>query len=254
MAPKARLDDLVVQHGLAPDRPQAAALIMAGRVVVNEQRGDKPGSLVATSSRVRLKTSDKGVFVGRGGRKLAGALQQFKLEAAMDGAVVLDVGASTGGFTDCALRHGAQQVIAVDCGTNQLDWRLRSNTKVRSLEQTDFLSMDLSHIPAVDWVVADVSFTSLVRFAQPFSQLRCRTRTLSMLLLVKPQFELPANLIPHGGVVTDLDHIALATRTVRDSFVTCGFSVLGESPASVAGTRGNREVFLWLQRSPEVKP
>lgn len=244
--PRFRLDELLVKKGLAPSLTEAKALIMAGQVLVQDQRVDKPGSLIRADLSIRVK--DTGRFVSRGGEKLAHALTDLGLTETMRGSIVLDVGASTGGFTHCCLSLGAKHVIALDVGSNQLAWELRQDPRVTVLEQTDIRAFDPSQHPAVNFVVADVSFNSLARLAPALRRAAPGTH-VPFVLLVKPQFELPKEKVPSGGVVENEDARQEAVALVRASFFALGFSKARIVDSRIPGKTGNREIFLCLEPS-----
>jgi 23S rRNA (cytidine1920-2'-O)/16S rRNA (cytidine1409-2'-O)-methyltransferase len=236
-----RLDERVVREGLAESRSAAQALILAGRVLVDDGRVDKSGARVATDSVVRLKGGQR-AFVSRGGDKLAAALDAFAIDAA--GHRCLDVGASTGGFTDCLLQRGASHVTALDVGHGQMHSRLRLDPRVevrekvnaRHLEPSDFLD-------AVDFFVVDVSFISLTLVLPAID--RCAPAAQG-LLLVKPQFEVGREQVGKGGVVREdrlrdesADRVAAAAKAL-------GRRELGRVDCAVPGPKGNREIFLWV--------
>ena len=234
-----RLDDKLIQMGLADSMQTAHALIMSGNVIVDDQRVDKPGTIISEVSRVRLK--DKGQFVSRGGDKLLSAIQQLNIANDFIGKVVLDVGASTGGFTDCLLQHGAKLVIALDVGTAQLDWKLRTHPQVISIEQTDIKEFNADNYPSIDWIVVDVSFTSLAKLIPYIHKAAPKAR---ILLLVKPQFELPKEKIPPGGIVINDEDRHIALELVIKALKTSGYTVASTIDASVHGRHGNRELFI----------
>lgn len=234
-----RLDEKLVQMGLADSIQTAHALIMSGSVIVDDQRVDKAGTLIAQSARVRLK--EKGLYVSRGGDKLLSAIQQLAIADQFRGKIILDVGASTGGFTDCLLQHGAKIVIALDVGTAQLDWKLRTHPQVISIEQTDIKNFKSDNYPRIDWVVVDVSFTSLSKLIPHIHNAAPAAR---LLLLVKPQFELPKEKIPSGGVVIDEGDRNIALQLVIKSLETAGYVVEKTIDAAVTGRQGNREMFI----------
>ena len=239
---KVRLDQLLVERGLADSLDAAKRLIMAGEVVVGDQRVDKPGTSVRRDEAVRLKDSGSR-FVSRGGDKLQAALADLGLEASLRDAVVLDVGASTGGFTDCCLKLGARHVIALDVGTNQLVWELRQDKRVTVLEGTDIRAFDRAAHPPPDFVVADVSFNSLARLADAIVAAAPGAR---FLLLVKPQFELRRDQIPEGGVVEDQALKDEAVEKVTAAFVKLGLKRQAAVESKLAGRAGNREIFLYF--------
>jgi 23S rRNA (cytidine1920-2'-O)/16S rRNA (cytidine1409-2'-O)-methyltransferase len=235
-----RLDELMVRRGLADALPLAQAMIMAGDVVVNEQRIDKPGTKVPEDAVIRLK--DEGRFVSRGGDKLNAAIDDLGLAAAFQGRIVLDVGASTGGFTDCVLSRGAQQVIALDVGTAQLAWKLRQDPRVQSVERTDIKIFSPSDPMSIDWVIADLSFTSLAKHIPEFKKAAPKA---AVLLLIKPQFELPRDKIPAGGIVTNNDDRMVALNLVKSALINAGYEIGGVVDAKVSGRHGNREIFIY---------
>ena len=212
---------------------------MAGDVVVDDQRIDKPSTMVYQDAVVRFK--DEGNFVSRGGDKLFAAIEDLGLMDAFKEKVVLDVGASTGGFTDCCLQLGAAKVVAVDVGTNQLAWTLRNDPRVLSVEQTDIRTYEPPKDLSFDWVVADVSFNSLARLASAIVKLAPKAQ---LLLLIKPQFELPRELVPAGGVVTNDDDRHAALAMAKSALEECGKKIETQIDARVAGRSGNREIFV----------
>lgn len=242
---KQRLDQLLVDRNLAASLKLAQALIMAGKVIIDDTRIDKPGTLVKSSSHIRIKMSQK--FVSRGGLKLEGAIKDLHLENSFCKVNALDVGSSTGGFTDCLLKYGAAHVYALDVGTNQLAWSLRSDRRVTSIEKTDFRDLSSHLLVDLDWVVADISFNSLTNFVSSFYELKSSSKALNFLLLVKPQFELKKELIPEGGVITDKDLINQAVYKVKKSFIDKGFNFISSIPSRISGMDGNKEVFLYLK-------
>lgn len=244
---KVRIDQLLVDRNLAEDLKKARALIMAAKVVVNEQRIDKVAQLVNVQSNVRIKGQK--AYVSRGGEKLASAINYFELKQEFKDKTILDVGSSTGGFTDCALKHGAARVIALDVGANQLDWSLRAHSKVTSLENTDIREFDGSVHPDFDWVLADISFNKIGRLAPYIAQAgSLQTR---FLLLVKPQFEIISSKVPKGGVI-DSAHLRqeacdLAVLALEES----GLKLLGSYNSQIKGRSGNQEIFILLEKQPQ---
>jgi 23S rRNA (cytidine1920-2'-O)/16S rRNA (cytidine1409-2'-O)-methyltransferase len=246
---KERLDVLLVEAGLAPTRARAQALVLAGQVVVDDQRVDKPGTRVSTGAVLRLK-GEPMPYVSRGGLKLEAALRHFQLD--VRGAVCADVGASTGGFTDCLLQAGAAKVYALDVGKAQLHARLRSDRRVVSREGVNARFLEAEHLPEpVTVLVLDVSFISLtqvlpaaVRFLAPGGL---------VVALVKPQFEAGREQVGKGGVVRDDAVRAEAVARVRRCAESLGLLPLGTLDSPVHGPAGNREVLLVARRPPGVR-
>ena len=241
---KIRLDTLVTLRGLAHSRHQAHGLIMAGKVLVNGIRHDKPGKELRED--VEITLVEDAPYVSRGGLKLAAALDAFGIDPS--GLRVLDVGASTGGFTDCLLQRGASKVVAVDVGFGQFDWSLRSDPRVTLLERTNIRSLELRMLPhSVDAAVADVSFISLTLVLPKLMELVSRQGWL--LPMVKPQFEVGRFEVGKGGVVRDPERIRSAVEAVKRCALGLGLRFLGETESPIRGPKGNREFFLHL-----VKP
>jgi len=240
---KPRLDQTLVAQGLAPSRERARALILAGKVEVNGQRADKAGQGVPDGAVVTLRQPDH-PYVSRGGLKLEGALEDLELD--VSGMVVLDVGASTGGFTDCLLQRGARRVFGVDVGYGQVAYELRNDDRVTLFERTNFRHFDpglLDERP--DLCVADASFISLTRLLDRIKE--CLAPGGTLLAMVKPQFELDRKRIGKGGVVRDDALRAEAVERVRAAAEALGFRVLGQCDSQLPGPKGNREVFLYLE-------
>ena len=239
-----RLDRLLVDLGLAPSRERAQRLILAGEVLVGDRPATKPGTMVAADAPLRLRRPPSD-YVSRGGEKLAGALDAFGLEVA--GQVALDVGASTGGFTDCLLRRGARRVFALDVGYGQLAWTLRQDARVTVLERINARRLEASMLAeAPDLATVDVSFISLALILPAVAAVLRPAG--SVVALVKPQFEAGRGQVGKGGVVRDPTVRAAAVARIRDEAQTLGLTVRGESDSVLAGPKGNREVFLWLAR------
>lgn len=236
---KLRLDQLLVDRGLAPSREKARALILSGAVSVNGQKASKPGHPVAADVAVQLAAPPP--FVSRGGLKLAAALDYFQIR--VDGAVCIDVGASTGGFTDCLLQRGARRVYAFDVGHGQLDWRLRHDPRVIVREGVNarYLTAEDVGEPA-DFAACDVSFISATLIVPVLARLL--TPTASMVVLVKPQFEVGRHQVGRGGIVRDPQLHLAACQRVRAAVEQLGFSTaLIHSP--ILGAEGNREFLLY---------
>jgi 23S rRNA (cytidine1920-2'-O)/16S rRNA (cytidine1409-2'-O)-methyltransferase len=243
---KARLDTILVERGLAPSRERARALILAGHVTVDGQVVSKAGTPIAAAARVELASPDH-PYVGRGGLKLAGALDAFAIDP--HGHRALDVGASTGGFTDVLLDHGAAEVVAVDVGYGQLVWRLRSDERVRVHDRTNVRTLTPDDIDGpVDVVVADLSFISL-RTVLP-ALVACTRPGGNLLPMVKPQFEVGRERLGSGGVVRDPDLRRTALGETAAAGRELGLVVRGAVASPLPGPSGNVEFFLWFARDP----
>lgn len=238
--PRCRVDKLVVARGLVATREKARRLILAGEVLVDDELVDKPGTMVPDESTVRLRHPPK-PFVGRGGEKLQGALQALALD--VTGLRALDVGASTGGFTDCLLQKGVLEVTALDVGKAQIDWKLYSDPRVRVMENVNARYLKPSDFPELfDLITIDVSFIALTKVLPALTKLlrpggRC-------LMLVKPQFELDPASVERGGVVRDPRKHLRAIETVLTTVKDEGLAVLGIVPSFIKGASGNQEFFL----------
>jgi len=239
-----RLDERLVAEGLAESRTRAQALILAGAVLVDDVPVDKCGQHVDPAASIRLR-GERPRFVSRGGEKLAGALEDLDLDPA--GLVCLDVGASTGGFTDCLLQAGARHVIAVDVGRGQLHDKLRRDPRVTVHERTNARALAPEHVPEpVDLVVGDVSFISLRLLLPPIAAVAPRA---DLLLLVKPQFEVGRERVGKGGVVREDSDREDAVESVVAVATGLGYRAVGRADSRLAGPKGNREVFVHLRRS-----
>jgi 23S rRNA (cytidine1920-2'-O)/16S rRNA (cytidine1409-2'-O)-methyltransferase len=240
---KRRLDALLAERGLFPSRSRAAASVMAGevRVGAGERRAQKPGELVDDAE--ELHVEQPAAYVSRGGIKLANALEETGL--AVDGRGALDVGASTGGFTDCLLQRGAARAIAVDVGYGALSWTLRNDPRVTVLERTNARSLEPRMLPfAPDLAVIDVSFISLEKVLG--AVLACLAPGWDALAMVKPQFEVGRGRVGKGGVVRDPDARREALVAVGRAAVSLGAGVVAYASSGLPGPKGNRETFLWL--------
>jgi 23S rRNA (cytidine1920-2'-O)/16S rRNA (cytidine1409-2'-O)-methyltransferase len=242
MGGKIRADQLLVDQGLVETRSQARSRILAGEIWADGVRVDKAGQMLPADAALEERRRS-GRYVSRGGLKLEGALADFSLK--VEGARALDVGASTGGFTDCLLQHGAAEVTAVDVGYGQLHWRLRQDPRVRVIERTNarLLTPDLVGGP-FSLVVIDVSFISLALILP--AVLKVLSAGGEVLALVKPQFELGPEKVGRGGVVRDPVLQAEAVERVAGLARSLGLSVLGTAPARLKGPQGNQEYFLRL--------
>jgi 23S rRNA (cytidine1920-2'-O)/16S rRNA (cytidine1409-2'-O)-methyltransferase len=240
---RVRLDSLLTERGLFASRTRAAAAVLAGQVHVGpgRARAAKPGQLVADDVEVAV---DAGLpYVSRAGVKLANALDLLRLDVADRRA--LDVGASTGGFTDCLLQRGVLHVVAVDVAYGELDWRLRGDERVTVLERTNARSLSPGALPyAPDLIVIDVSFISLTKVLP--AVLACAAPAFDCLAMVKPQFELGRGRVGKGGVVRDPELRREAVGAVAACARSLGASVLGFAPSGLPGPAGNRETFVWL--------
>jgi len=240
-----RLDERVLELDLAPTLQRARALIMAGVVLVNDTPATKAGSKVALDAVIRLKAGSDDDYASRGAHKLAPALTAFQVDPA--DCICLDVGASTGGFTDVLLRRGAKRVYAVDVGYGQLAWKLRDDPRVVVLERTNARYLSDADIPErVDLIVVDVSFIS-VRLLVPVLAEHCRPGGI-LLLMVKPQFEVRKGQVGEGGVVRDESLRRETIRAVCDAALEVGFELLGERDNDIRGPKGNLETFVHLVR------
>lgn len=241
------MDQRLVADGLAESRARAQALIMAGVVLVDDLPVDKAGARVLPEARVRLRAAPAR-FVSRGGDKLAGALDDLAVDPA--GWRCLDVGASTGGFTDCLLQCGAAAVVAVDVGYGQLHPRLRDDPRVRVHERTNARELAPEHVAqldgSVDLVVIDASFISLRLLLPAVAAVAPRARVIA---LVKPQFEVGRDRVGKGGVVRDDADRQAAVEQVAGSAARLGYVVVGQVDSRLRGPKGNREIFLHLGRS-----
>ncbi len=239
-AVKKRLDLLVVEKGLAPTRQKARALIMAAQVLVDGQPVTKPGWAVGDDAAISAKAAPH-PYVSRGGLKLSAALQDFHLD--VRGKTCLDVGASTGGFTDCLLRHGALRVYAVDVGYGQLAWSLRQDERVRVIERTNIRTIDAGTIPEpVAAVFIDVSFISL-RLVVP-AVLAFMQPQAFILALIKPQFEVGKGQVGKGGVVRDARLHEEVLAGLSSHFTQMGLHCSAAIPSAILGPKGNREFFM----------
>jgi 23S rRNA (cytidine1920-2'-O)/16S rRNA (cytidine1409-2'-O)-methyltransferase len=243
---KIRLDQLIVDRGLAESKTRAQALVMAGHVFVGDTKAAKPGQQIGEDAAVTVKGSDH-PWVSRGGIKLAHALKEFGIDVA--GVVGIDVGSSTGGFTDVLLTNGAARVYAVDSGTNQLAWKLRQDERVIVHEQTSARILTDAHIPeAVDLIVCDASFIGLAKvlqrpltFAKPDAQL---------VALIKPQFEAGREEVGKGGVVRDEAVHKRVCDDVSAWLEASGWALRGLTASPITGPQGNIEFLVWARNAP----
>ncbi|MGC2193852.1 MAG: TlyA family RNA methyltransferase [Terriglobales bacterium] len=247
---KLRLDKLLVERGLVPSRERAQALILAGKVLVNEQKIEKSGAAVEPDVTLRLLADDL-KYVGRGGLKLEEALDHWRID--VTGLTCLDVGASTGGFTDCLLQHGAGRVIAIDTGYGQMDFRLRQDPRVRLLEKTNarYLTRDAVGEFA-SFVAMDVSFISATLvlpavISSAFPEPTARTTVCRTVVLVKPQFEAGRAEVGKGGIVRDAGAQMAAVERVRQAVTQLGARETDSIDSPILGAEGNREFLLYAK-------
>jgi 23S rRNA (cytidine1920-2'-O)/16S rRNA (cytidine1409-2'-O)-methyltransferase len=245
---RVRVDLLLVERGLVPSRERARAYILAGRVLVREQKIDKPGVTVPEDAPVRILGEDP-QFVSRGGLKLAGALEHWKIAVA--GRACLDVGASTGGFTDCLLQNGAAHVTAVDTGFGQIAMKLRGDPRVRLMERTNARLLDPGALAELDaatltLLVMDVSFISATLLLEPV--FAAAPELVEAVILVKPQFEAGRGHVGKGGIVRDPEAHQLAIDKVAECVRSLGWEVVETIPSPITGMEGNREFLLYARK------
>ena len=242
---KVRADQLLVSRGLAESRTRAQALIMAGAVFSGDRKLAKAGEMLAEDAAVEVRGKDH-PWVSRGGIKLDHGLTHFGFD--VTGAVALDVGSSTGGFTDVLLSRGAAKVYAVDVGTNQLAWKLRQDPRVVVHEQTNARSLDASIIPeAVDIIVCDASFIGLAKVLE--APLKLAKRGAKLVALIKPQFEARRQEIGKGGVVRDVAVHARVVAEAKTWVEAQGWTVVGITPSPITGPEGNVEFLLGAEKT-----
>ena len=244
---KLRLDKLLVERGLVPSRERAQALILAGKVLVNEQKIEKSGAAVEADVNLRLLSDDL-KYVGRGGLKLEKALEHWRID--LTGLTCLDVGASTGGFTDCLLQHGAALVIAVDTGYGQMNFRLRQDRRVRLLEKTNARYLTREAIGCnVDFIAMDVSFISATLVLPAvihsvFPAIESERHGRQIVVLVKPQFEAGRTEVGKRGIVRDEGAQLAALEKVRQALLDLGARTTDSIDSPILGAEGNREFLL----------
>ncbi len=256
---KIRIDKLLLERGLVPSRERAQALILAGKVLVNEQKVDKAGASVPDDSAIRLLGEDL-PYVSRGGLKLAHALSHWNID--VQGRTCADIGTSTGGFTDCLLQHGAAHVIAVDTGYGQIDFKLRNDARVHLLENTNARHLTVGQLrsalagnPDAEWVsfiAMDVSFISATLVlpavvASAFSSSGEIGRVPETVVLVKPQFEVGREKVGKGGIVRDADAQSQAVEKVREAIQALGAVHNETIDSPILGGEGNREFLLYAR-------
>ena len=253
---KKRIDQLLVERGLAESRNQAQALVLAGNVLVNEQKVEKPGQGVSADADIRIL--EKLPYASRAGIKLEAALDHFGIR--VEGRICADLGASTGGFTDCLLQRGAREVHAFDVGRNLLAWKLQTDPRVVAHDGFNVRNISAKDLPAgVTLVTGDLSFISLNKILPALKQALIRPggseRTqadIELILLVKPQFEVGKGEVGKGGIVRDPRKRLDALRSVEEFARSVGFRKLGSIPSPLAGAKGNEEFLLYLGLSADL--
>ena len=243
MSEKKRVDVLLFERGFAPSRERAQAFIMAGKVLIDEQKIEKPGHKVFEDCNVRVIGEDQ-PFVSRGGLKLEKAIKSFNIDVKHK--IVMDIGASTGGFTDCLLNYGASYIFAVDSGVNQLDWKLVNDKRVKNLEKTNFRYLTMADVGTFTaLIVIDVSFISLEKILPNCWNFLKQEGTL--VALVKPQFEAGRENIKKGGIVDDPKIHSQVIEAIKKFSTDIGFKVLNLIPSPIQGKKShNKEFLLYL--------
>ncbi len=243
MPPRERIDKLLVDRGLADSRTKAQALVMAGVVLVDEKRVEKPSEKFDQGATIRLKGASTELrYVGRGGLKLEAALRHFDIDVTE--MTCLDVGSSTGGFTDCLLQNGAARVIAVDAGTNQLDWSLRNDPRVEVREQTNARGLSPDDFDTLfDLIVVDVSFISVTKILPAIEKLLAPKGRL--IVLIKPQFEVGRGEVGKGGIVRETEKHERVVGEINEFARGIGLDLVGVVDSPILGAEGNKE-FLAL--------
>jgi 23S rRNA (cytidine1920-2'-O)/16S rRNA (cytidine1409-2'-O)-methyltransferase len=246
--PKTRLDQLLVERGLAESRTRAQALVMAGLVQVGAKKADKAGQQIALDAEISVTGKDH-PWVSRGGLKLAHALTEFGID--VSGMTAIDVGSSTGGFTDVLLTCGAARVYAVDSGTNQLAWRLRQDDRVIVHEQTSARILTADHIPEpADIIVCDASFIGLAKVLE--RPLTFARNGAQLVALIKPQFEAGRAEVGKAGVVRDVDVHARVCNEVRNWLESIGWQIQGLTTSPITGPQGNVEFLIWSKKMGDL--
>lgn len=247
---KERIDKLLVERGLVESRTRAQALILAGQVLVQEQRIDKPGQLIDTSAEIRIK-GDSLRYASRGGLKLEAALREFNIDP--NGKNAIDIGSSTGGFTDCLLQHGAARVWAVDVGHNQLVWRLREDPRVVVLEKVNARNLDPDFFPApFDIATIDVSFISLSKILPALRP--CISDSADCVALIKPQFEVGKGEVGRGGIVTDPAKQRRVLHEIKTVAFSLGLFAVGLIESPILGAEGNKEFLMHMKPAGQENP
>ncbi|GHV29609.1 TlyA family rRNA (cytidine-2'-O)-methyltransferase [Clostridia bacterium] len=243
---KKRLDVLVFEKGFETSRERAKALIMAGLIYVENQKSDKPGELYSEDVLVECKGLPLR-YVSRGGLKLEKGLEFFEIR--LEGRICMDVGCSTGGFTDCALQNGAKEILAIDVGYGQFDWKLRNDSRVHLLEKTNVRYLKLKDIGGldIDFVMIDVSFISLTKVIPPIRELV--NKNCEFLCLVKPQFEAKKGEVGKNGIIRDEKLRTEVVERVLEFLRATGFCVRGVTESPITGAKGNLEYLACFEQS-----
>lgn len=243
---KKRLDLILYEKGYFDSREKAKREIMLANVIVNEQTITKAGTMLKEENIKSIRIKEKLKYVSRGGLKLEGAIKSFNIN--FKDMIVLDIGASTGGFTDCAIKNGAKYVYSVDVGTNQLAYSLRVDARVKSIENTHINSLDINLLDQglADIVVADVSFISLTKISNYVSMYSKENSTA--LLLIKPQFEVGKEKIGKNGIVVNEQDRQEAIKKVINAFKEINYEILGVDISPIKGTKGNIEYLLYIRK------
>ncbi len=243
-AEKDRIDKLLMERGIVESRERARALIIAGKIIVDGRTVDKPGTKIGVEAPIRLQGGDQ-PYVSRGGIKLEGALHAFGMDPSDK--VVMDVGASTGGFTDCVLQKGAKRVYAVDVGYGQLAWKLQKDSRVINLERRNIRYLKKEEVPEeVDLILIDTSFISIEKFLPQL--LMFLKNPGSLIGLIKPQFEVGKGEVGKGGVVKDATLHQKVINRISQFSQTLGLNILGVIESPLLGPKGNREFFIHLRK------
>jgi 23S rRNA (cytidine1920-2'-O)/16S rRNA (cytidine1409-2'-O)-methyltransferase len=249
MPSKLRLDVLLVERNIVPSREKAQSLILAGKVRVNGQKAEKAGQMFSVDAQVKVEQPLR--YVSRGGVKLEAALREFAVN--VQDKICMDVGTSTGGFTDCLLQNGAARVHAVDTGAGQIDWRLRNDPRVKLHERCNARYLTFEEIgEAVDVIVCDVSFISVTLLIPSLTPLLREQG--DWIVLIKPQFEVGRELVGKGGIVRDPAAQQLAVKKVVDALTAAGFPETALIDSPILGAEGNREFLLHASRAGSSRP
>lgn len=241
---KSRLDKILVDRGIAPSRERAQALIMEGRVFVAGIAVTKAGSMVNADANIELKGEDM-PYVSRGGIKLEAAIKHFNIS--LKNKIAMDVGSSTGGFTDCMLQHGAKKIYCIDVGYGQLAWKLRQDVRVALIERTNIRYLEREKIPdAVDIATIDVSFISLLKVAPKVLQFLKEDGEI--IALIKPQFEVGKGEVGRGGIVKDEAKRLKTVKNINENLEGLGLETVGVIQSPIAGQKGNIEYLIYMKR------